>query len=260
MQDSDDEDGNEATKIPDPPIPFEIAAGCHEDHQGNCNCWMPKISRNRMRRMRKKVKAEEKMRFEKVVLETETGPVIGLKDKKRKVVYVEPDSKGGDSVAACDVEAATLDPPAGKGEANGHLNILITRGAEAVKAVGSNDEWEEIELGVDSGATETVVGPDMLPNIDTVEGDQKKRGVSYEIATGELIPILGEKRLLAMSEEEVMRHVTAQVADVNQALLSVRRMMSTGHQVVFDSEGSYILDKVTGECMNMRDDLSLIHI
>ena len=45
--------------------------------------------------------------------------------------------------------------------------------------------------------------------------------------------------------------MTAQVTDVNQALLSVR---SNNHRVVFDSDGSYIEHKTTGECMSMRDD------
>ena len=48
--------------------------------------------------------------------------------------------------------------------------------------------------------------------------------------------------------------MTAQVTDVNQALLSVRKMMSNNHRVVFDSAGSYIEHKQTGECMSMRDD------
>ena len=42
-----------------------------------------------------------------------------------------------------------------------------------MKAVRQGSEWEEIETGVDSGAIETVVSPDMLPTIDTVYGEQK---------------------------------------------------------------------------------------
>ena len=48
--------------------------------------------------------------------------------------------------------------------------------------------------------------------------------------------------------------MTAQVTDVNQALLSVRKMMNNNHRVVFDSDGSYIEHKTTCECMTMRDD------
>ena len=50
-----------------------------------------------------------------------------------------------------------------------------------------------------------------------------------------------------------MRSITAQVADVNTALLSVRKMIKAGHRVVFDDEGSYIEDKESGEWMELRD-------
>ena len=33
--------------------------------------------------------------------------------------------------------------------------------------------WQEISMGVDSGASEMVGGPDMLSNIDTVSGPQR---------------------------------------------------------------------------------------
>ena len=48
------------------------------------------------------------------------------------------------------------------------------------------------------------------------------------------------------------RRITTQVADVNQALLSVRKMIASGHKVVFDVDGSYIEDNGSGECMEMR--------
>ena len=65
---------------------------------------------------------------------------------------------------------------------------------------------------------------------------------------------MGEKEFVAVTEDNVVRKITSQVTSVNQALLSVRRMMGNGHKVVFDSEGSYIEDKASGEWMPMRDD------
>ena len=115
-------------------------------------------------------------------------------------------------------------------------------------------------MGVDSGATETVVGPNMLTNIDTVPGPQQRRGVQYEVATGDLIDSLGEKRFVAVAENSIMRKLTAQVADVNQPLLAVRGMTKTGHRVVFDDEGSYILDKSSGEWMPMVDDGKMFNL
>ena len=119
------------------------------------------------------------------------------------------------------------------------------------------EEWTEIEFGVDSGASETVLSPEQLPGIDITEGEPQRRGVSYEIANGEFIPNLGEKKFIGYSEEEVARSLVTQVTEVNQALLSVRKMVASGHRVVFDADdtgGSYIEHKTTGERMAMKDD------
>ena len=69
-----------------------------------------------------------------------------------------------------------------------------------------------------------------------------------------MIPNLGEKKFVAASEEGVTRRLTSQVAGVSGGLLAVRGMVSTGHRVVFDSDGHYIEDKETGESMAIEDD------
>ena len=109
--------------------------------------------------------------------------------------------------------------------------------------------WEEIELAVDSGATETVLSEDMLESIETKPGSASKRGVEYEVANGEKIPNLGEKRFIGYSSEGLARRMTAQICDVNKGLLRVRKVVSAGNRVVFDDGGSYIEDKSTGERM-----------
>ena len=49
------------------------------------------------------------------------------------------------------------------------------------------------------------------------------------------------------------RAVTAQVCEVNKALLSVQKVVRAGNRVVFDSEGSYIENKSTQEKMWMTE-------
>ena len=61
-----------------------------------------------------------------------------------------------------------------------------------VMAVNADDGWEEVEFALDSGATETVMREDMLSSVEIKEGAASKRSVEYEIATGELIPNLGQ--------------------------------------------------------------------
>ena len=141
-----------------------------------------------------------------------------------------------------------------KKEKDKQVRSLVERVPEAVNLVEEHDEWEEIDMAVDSGATETVVGEGMLKNIEVVEGEAYKKGVQYEVASGELIPNLGEKRFVAVGERGETRRMKAQVCDVNKALLSVKRMMQAGNRVVFDPEGSYVEDTYTGERMNLRED------
>ena len=119
---------------------------------------------------------------------------------------------------------------------------------------GSQGEWQEVEFAVDSGATETVLGEDMLPEVELKEGAASRRGVEYEVANGEKIPNLGEKKFRGVTEEGKSRNITAQVCDVNKALLSVKKVMSAGNRVVFDSAGSYIEDKSSGEKMWMTEE------
>jgi len=114
-------------------------------------------------------------------------------------------------------------------------------------------EWEEIELAVDSGATETVIGEDMIRSIETKDGEASKRGVKYEVADGTLIHNRGEKRFQAESEEGIKNKFIAQVTDVNKGLLSVHKLVQAGNRVVFDPEGSYIEDTKTGEVMRLRE-------
>ena len=67
------------------------------------------------------------------------------------------------------------------------------------------------------------------------------------MANGEYSPNLGEKKFHGVTEEGSLRGLTAQVVDVSQNLLSIHRCVKAGDRVVFDSEGSYVENKETGE-------------
>ena len=114
-------------------------------------------------------------------------------------------------------------------------------------------EWEEIEMAVDSGATETVVGEDMIRGVETKPGEATRRGVQYEVASGDLIPNLGEKNFTAYGEQGQARAIKAQVCEVNKALLSVSRMVQAGNTVVFSRSGSYVEDEQTNERIPLRE-------
>ena len=139
------------------------------------------------------------------------------------------------------------------GEQN-QLRTLVAKVPEGINMIEDTGGWEEIDMAIDSGATETVVGEGMLESIETVEGEAYRKGVQYEVASGTLIPNLGEKRFVAMGEGGQMRKMKAQVCEVNKALLSVKRVVQAGNRVVFDSGGSYVEDTYTGERMPLREE------
>ena len=124
---------------------------------------------------------------------------------------------------------------------------IVAKEPHGIEAVG-DDQWVEIDVQVDSGATETVMAVSTLQGvIDIVEGSACKHGVTYEVANGAEIPNLWERKFLGYMEDGAARAITAQVCAVNQTLMSVSKIASKGNRVVFDDDGSYIEDKPTGE-------------
>ena len=72
------------------------------------------------------------------------------------------------------------------------------------------------------------------------------------MASGDLIPNLGEKRFIGICENGETRNMTAQVCDV-KVLLSVKCMVQAGNRVVFEPSGGYIEDTHTGERIHMKE-------
>ena len=72
------------------------------------------------------------------------------------------------------------------------------------------------------------------------------------MASGIRIQNLGEKKFTGWTSEGLGREITAQVCEVNKALLSVSKIVAAGNRVVFDPEGSYIEDMNSGEKVWMK--------
>ena len=124
---------------------------------------------------------------------------------------------------------------------------------QPVRSASHEDEWEELEMVVDSGASETVAQEEILPSIEVKEGEARKKGVKYEVADGTLIPNLGEKTFVAVGENGTLRKMRVQVCDVNKPLLSVRRVTQAGNRVIFEDSGGWIEDIQTGERLWMQE-------
>ena len=111
----------------------------------------------------------------------------------------------------------------------------------------------KISLAIECGAAETVIPHTLVTDYPIVETYKSRSGACYASATGEPIPNLGEQRLLLATEEGSMRAMTFQAAPVAKPLGSVKRICQAGHYVIFDEDGSYIMNKATGELNWLRE-------
>ena len=114
--------------------------------------------------------------------------------------------------------------------------------------------WQLLSLAIDSGAAETVIPHLEVKDHEIRETHASRSGLNYSSATGGPIPNLGEQLLPLMTPEGTLRSMTFQAAPVDRALGSVKRMCASGHRVVFDDEGSYVWNKMTGEINWFREE------
>ena len=71
------------------------------------------------------------------------------------------------------------------------LCLLETLTPPSLNAIRS-DGWEEVEMAVDSGASETVIGEEMVASAELRESEGSHRGVEDRVANGDSLPNLGE--------------------------------------------------------------------
>ena len=118
----------------------------------------------------------------------------------------------------------------------------------------NNGEWEDVELAVDSGASETVINEGMVASVRIQEGEASIRGVEYEVANGVRTPNQGEKRFIGVSSEGISRKLAAQVCDANKGMLNMSKLKrGGGSRVVLDAGGPFIEDKRIGGRMNLSE-------
>ena len=65
-------------------------------------------------------------------------------------------------------------------------------GKSSLSPVSHADEWIEVELTADSGACDTVIPRKTAESIPILPSLASLRGMEYEVANGQSIPILGE--------------------------------------------------------------------
>ncbi len=120
-----------------------------------------------------------------------------------------------------------------------------------------NGKFEVLSAIVDSGATIPVMSPETGEAYDLQESEASKNDVEYEVASGDTLPNLGEKKMAVLTAEGTLRGYTSQCADVSKPLQAVRALLESKHAVCFglgDGDDHLVINKVSGEINRLRDD------
>ena len=118
-----------------------------------------------------------------------------------------------------------------KSTGRNELRVLVAKEPTGTICTVADDEWVEIDVAIDSGATETVMAEATLNGIvDITEGPALRRGVTYEVTNGVEIPNLGERKFVGITEEGGKRGITAQVCAVNKTLYEREQGRSSREQ------------------------------
>ena len=123
---------------------------------------------------------------------------------------------------------------------------LIHRGS--LSPCAPAEEWVEIELTADSGACDTVIPRNVAESIPILPSLASLQGMEYEVANGQSIPNLGERRCLVWTEGATdVKKMNMQVADVHKGLLSLSRCADMGFEGRFGRKAGALICEKTGE-------------
>ena len=138
------------------------------------------------------------------------------------------------------------------------ISLLQEVRRSGISAVNNPDDWIAIDVTVDSGACITVMPSGLCPGIRIMENDLSRGGVEYEVANGESIANLGEKRCQVMTIGSMSpKKIVFQIADVHKPLLSVTACSDMGYDCYLGKEGGSLRDRVTGEVIPLQRQGSL---
>ena len=131
--------------------------------------------------------------------------------------------------------------------------LEYAKGNASLSPMSAMDEWYKVELAADTGACATVIPKGMCLGIPIVPSFQSINGMEYEVASGEAIPNLGERRCEMWTDGATApKSIAMQVADVHKALLSLSRCADMGFESQFGSAFGCLIDTVTGKVIPLQ--------
>jgi hypothetical protein len=157
----------------------------------------------------------------------------------------------GTSISPCNRHPLQAETRKDSGMSGISLLQQVTR--SGISAVQRPDEWVMIDVTVDSGACVTVMPAGLCQGITIIENDLCKSGVEYEVANGESIANLGERRCEVMTIGSMIpKRIVFQIADVHKPLLSITACSDMGYDCYLGKEGGSLRDRATGEVIPLE--------
>ena len=149
---------------------------------------------------------------------------------------MEADGGGAGDAASATAGSTANGPPVDQG--------ALMLGA-IYNGVEYPDKLEEVEVIVDSGAAVSALPTNMCRQYP-VEWHADK-GRKYYAVNGATVEDEGRRAPELITSDGKKRKIGFSVAGVRKALLSVSKSIDHGNRVIFDSDGSYVENKKSGE-------------
>ena len=140
-------------------------------------------------------------------------------------------------ISATPLRMAQLAETRSPSDTSGGISLLQEIRRSGISAVNNPDDWIALDVTVDSGACVTVMPSGLCPGIQIMENDLSRNGVENEVANGESIANLGEKRCQVMTIGSMSpKKIVFQIADVHKPLLSVTACSDMGYDCYLGKE------------------------
>ena len=123
-----------------------------------------------------------------------------------------------------------------------------------VNAVDARPEAEgrQLTIAVDSGAGQSCINPDHVPEYELQPSAGQARGQHFVGAGGERMPNLGLKTVPLLMVDGVAKAATFQAAKVRKPLLAVSASCDQGQLVMFDNDISAMIERDSPEGREIR--------
>jgi hypothetical protein len=114
-----------------------------------------------------------------------------------------------------------------------------------------DDDYENIEATIDSGAACCVFPKELCRHIKIKPCAESARGAMFRTASGQTVAHEGNRTIECITDNGLVRRLTGAVTGVRKVLLAVSRLTETGHRVFFDKDGGYIENRQDGSKIPM---------